>query len=245
MHMRTKKWSRPELGACSYYIKEPEKVRGQWLSLFPSQQPLHIELVCGKGVSTAQMVFANRDINYIAVDINADVMGCTRRNIEKAFDGDEVKNVMLTNYHVGFIDHIFSPEDVTERIYISFCNPWNERPRQRKRRLTHPRMLLQYRTFLKDEGEIWFKTDDKQLFADSLRYFEACGFEAVYVTRDLHGNGFQPNYISEHERKFLDAGMTINFGIFRKKPGEVCIDPDSCDVSLPTVSDTVHDSEEG
>ena len=63
------------------------------------------------------------------------------------------------------------------------------------------------------------------LFDESLPYFEACGFEQRYITYDLHADGFQPNYISEHEKKFSDMGVPIKFVIFKKKPGEIDIDP--------------------
>ncbi|MBP5725943.1 MAG: hypothetical protein J6Y48_02595, partial [Clostridia bacterium] len=112
-----------------------------------------------------------------------------------------------------------------ERIYIHFCNPWTEHPKHEKRRLTHPRQLMQYRTFLKEGGEIWFKTDDDTLFEDSLAYFELCGFEPVKVGLDLHADGFTPNYISEHEEKYTAMGIPIKYGVFRMKPETPDFDP--------------------
>ncbi len=224
MHMRKKKWSRPELEACPYFVANPVQLRNAWAARFAHQQPFHIELGCGKGVSTAQMTSANRQINYLAIDINLDVLGCARRNLEAAYGDDPIENALLTNCHIEYIHTILGPEDRVERIYISFCNPWCARPKQHKRRLTHPRQLMQYREFLADGGEIWFKTDDDQLFRDSLTYFSVCGFDAAYLTDDLHGSGFAPNYVSEYERKYLASGMKIHFGIFRKRPGKLELD---------------------
>lgn len=216
MHMRTKKWARPELSQCSYYTEEPEKYMGHWRECFAVQRPMYMELGCGKGVSTAQMVHANRDINYLALDISRDVLGDTRRNLEKAFGEESPDNVFIVKGDIGYIHTFMSPEDHVGRIYISFCNPW-QRPKHKKRRLTHPRQLLQYRELLEENGEIWFKTDDDGLYHDSLDYFAVCGYEAVYTTGDLHASGFQPNYVSEHEKKFSSQGIPIKFGIFRKK----------------------------
>ena len=115
--------------------------------------------------------------------------------------------------------------DRAERIYIHFCNPWTEHPKHAKRRLTHPRQLMQYREILKPGGEIWFKTDDDTLFQDSLVYLDLCGFVIRYLTHDLHAAGFTPNYISEHERKFTDMGVPIKFGIFRMKAEAPAFDP--------------------
>ena len=218
MHMRFKKWARPELEACPYYLEHPETLPGKWDTVFPKKQPLHVELGCGKGVSTAQMVFDNRDTNYVAVDIATNVLGYTRRNIEQAYGDSPVDNVRIACFDVANIGHFFAPEDNVERIIISFCNPWGEKKRHEKRRLTHPRMLLLYRDFLRDGGEIWFKTDDDGLFDDSVRYFQESGFNIRYLTRDLHADGFTPNYVSEHEAKFTQLGVPTKFLIAVKNP---------------------------
>lgn len=218
MHMRFKKWARPELEVCPYYEMHPETLRGSWASVFPKKQPLHVELGCGKGVSTAQMVFDNPDINYVAVDIATNVLGYTRRNIENAYGNAPVENVRIACFDVANISQFFAAEDNVERIIISFCNPWGEKKRHEKRRLTHPRMLLLYRDFLCDNGEIWFKTDDDGLFDDSIRYFEESGFTIRYLTRDLHMDGFTPNYVSEHEAKFTQLGVPTKFLIAVKNP---------------------------
>lgn len=223
--MRTKKWAKPELAVCPYFTDEAERFRGQWRAQFECDQPLYLELGCGKGVSTAVMIHDNPQINYVAMDITCNVLGDTRRNIAAAFGDAPVKNAIIARYDISYIEKVFAPEDRVERIYISFCNPWTKRPKYAKRRLTHPRQLMQYRTFLVDGGEIWFKTDDVPLFTESLPYFEACGFEMRYLTNDLHASGFSPNYVSEHEQKFTALGVPIKFVIFRKKPGPVTLDP--------------------
>ena len=58
MRMRKKKWAEPELQACPWRIDDPDAHRGQWRGLFSEDRPLHVELGCGKGVSTAQMAYA-------------------------------------------------------------------------------------------------------------------------------------------------------------------------------------------
>ena len=225
MHMRTKKWAKPELAVCPYFTDEAEKHRGHWRELFEKDQPLHLELGCGKGVSTAAMVYDNQDVNFIAMDITCNVLGDTRRNIAKTYGEQPVKNAMITRYNIEDIRKVFAPEDRVERIYINFCNPWSKRPKYAKRRLTHPRQLMQYRDFLVDGGEIWFKTDDMPLFTESLPYFEACNFQMRYLVNDLHAAGFEPNYISEHEKMYTEKGVPIKFVIFKKLPGEVELDP--------------------
>ncbi len=225
MHMRTKKWAKPELAVCPYFTDEAESLRGRWRERFPKDQPLYLELGCGKGVSTAAMVYDQPSVNFVAMDITCNVLGDTRRNIAATFGDKPVENVMIARYDIAYIHNVFAPEDRIERIYINFCNPWTKRPKYAKRRLTHPRQLMQYRDFLVDGGEIWFKTDDMPLFTESLQYFDACGFEMRYLVNDLHASGFAPNYVSEHEQKFSSLGVPIKFVIFRKKSGPVEIDP--------------------
>ena len=225
MHMRTKKWAKPELAVCPYFTDEAETLRGHWHERFAKDQPLYLELGCGKGVSTAAMVYDNRDRNVVAMDITCNVLGDTRRNIARTYGEEPVDNVVIARYDIEYIRNVFAPEDRIERIYINFCNPWTKRPKYAKRRLTHPRQLMQYRDFLVDGGEIWFKTDDTPLFTESLPYFEACGFEMRYLTSDLHAAGFAPNYVSEHEQKFTALGVPIKFVIMRKKPGPVELNP--------------------
>lgn len=225
MHMRTKKWAKPELAACPYFTDEAERFRGSWRAQFDGERPLYLELGCGKGVSTAAMTYDQRGANFVVMDITCNVLGDTRRNIAATFGDTPVRNVMIARYDISSIEKVFSPEDRVERIYINFCNPWTKRPKYAKRRLTHPRQLMQYREFLVDGGEVYFKTDDVPLFTDSLVYFDACGFEMRYMTNDLHADGFAPNYVSEHEQKFTALGVPIKFVIFKKKPGPVQIDP--------------------
>ncbi len=226
MRMRKKKWALPELEACPWAITgECDRFRGRWRSLFPKDGPLHVELGCGKGVSTCEMAFAERNVNFVAIDVNSDVLGVARRNIAARYGEESVDNILLAVKECAYIEKTFAPDDRVERIYISFCNPWAQRDRHKKRRLTHPRQLMQYRTFLQDGCDIYFKTDDDILFEDSLVYFDLCGFEIAYLTKDLHASGFAPNYLSEHEIKYTQLGVPIKFGIFRKQSAGPDFDP--------------------
>lgn len=213
MRMRVKKWAKPELAACPYYVDLPEEKRGRWRSCFEKDAPFYVELGCGKCVATSQMTLQNRHINYLAVDISRNILGVARRNFEAVYGDEKVDNVTLTHFDIMWIDKYLCAEDRVERIYISFCNPWNQKPAHHKRRLTHTRQLLQYRHFLTPGAQIWFKTDDDPLFRASLRYFEEAGFRITYRTDDLHGSGFTPNYISEHEQFFSEQGIKIKFCI--------------------------------
>ena len=117
------------------------------------------------------------------------------------------------------IHNLMTPDDTVSRIYINFCNPWSKNASSNKHRLTHPRQLIQYRDFLADGGEIYFKTDDDDLFRDSLEYFPAAGFEITWHTADLHHNEPAWNIRTEHEGMFTEMGIKIKALIARKLPG--------------------------
>lgn len=217
MRMRTKKWAKPELAVCAFYIKNPEEHRGNWKGYFKNDNPIHLELGCGKGSFLAQVASENQAMNYIGVDLSSDMLGLTKRNLEAAYREKNlpIANVCITWQNIERIENIICG-DVIERIYINFCNPWHK-PKQYKKRLTHTRQLLNYKKFLKDGGEIHFKTDDDGLFTHSLSYLEETGFEIVYQTNDLHSSGYEPNYKTEHEEMYSAEGIKIKFLIARKK----------------------------
>lgn len=218
MRMRRKAWTEPLLNECPFFVEQPSAHRGQWGALFPRRQPVHLEIGCGKGVATAQMARENPGINYIALDEVRHVLAVTAKNVRAAYGGDPVDNLVLSAVDALRIHDTLAPEDGVERIYIRFPNPWDERAKHHKRRLTHPRQLVQYRAFLKPGGEIWFKTDNDALFTASKRYFAESGFEIIYQTDDLHASGFAPNYISEHEALYAGQGLPIRFLIARMLP---------------------------
>ena len=221
MRMRKKKNLLPRMEACSsLLVADPRALRGRWRELLPDARELRVELGCGKGRFTAETAAAEPDVLLIAVEKVPDAMVVAMERAQAA----GLHNVFFVDGDAACLPEFFAPGEV-DRIYINFCNPWTKRPKYAKRRLTHPRQLMQYREFLVDGGEIWFKTDDDALFEESLPYFDACGFELRYQTGDLHAAGVTPNYVSEHEMKFTALGVPIKFARFAKKPGKVELDP--------------------
>lgn len=216
MRMRRKPWTEPLLDGCGYLISDPRNRRGGWKQFLKNPEaPLHLEIGCGKGVSTAKMAHENPNINYIAIDEVRHVLAVTIKNVMQEYGDAPVDNLLLSAVDAMFILDTFAPEDGISRIYINFPNPWDEKAKQHKRRLTHPRQLLQYRGFLQPEGEIHFKTDDVPLFLATQRYLKLSGFEIIYQTDDLHHSGYAPNYISEHEALYAGRGLPIHFLIAR------------------------------
>ena len=234
MRIKFKPWARPELEESPFYIDNPEDYKNKWSTVFEKKQPIHVELGCGKGNFIAKLSHRNLDRNYIAIDLVDAMLGMAKRNVEAEYGirqstvkeeiEDEVekekvvKNLKLTRYDINRVSNILGKDDHIERIYINFCNPW-PKGKHHKKRLTHTRQLEQYKEFL--NGEIFFKTDDDNLFRESLTYFEESGYEIIKKTYDLANevdfwNG-EENIITEHEKMFSDEGIKIKALIAIKK----------------------------
>ena len=220
MRIRYKKWARPELEASKFYEDEPEKWKGKWKEHFKNQnQPFMLELGCGKGQFISKLALENQNINYLAIDLVDAMLGLAKRNIEEKYQNakKEPENVMLTRFDIERIGLILDKKDKVQRIYINFCNPW-PRGKHRKKRLTHTRQLEKYKEFLVPNGEVYFKTDDDDLFIASLEYFEEAGFEIVEKTYDLHNEPiFEDNIVTEHEKMFSDEGIKIKALIAKRQ----------------------------
>ena len=223
MRMRFKPYARPELLACDFHVHEPLTHAGHWHELYARpEQPLHLELGCGKGGFLSQLAPLHPDINYLGIDITDKVLILAKRKVEAAYAAAQLPpdNVKIASLDIERLSGVFSPADTVQRIYINFCNPWSKNASSNKHRLTYPRQLIQYRDFLKDGGEIYFKTDDDDLFRDSLTYFPASGYDIIWQTYDLHENEPEWNIRTEHEGMFTEMGIKIKALIARKKAGD-------------------------
>ena len=218
MHIRPRPWARPELLSCGYFIEDCRSQKGKWQDAFTQRQPLYLELGCGKGSFLAAQGVRHPDINFLGIDMIDAMLGLSKRNIEATYQQAHkaTDNIRLTLWNITRISDILAPSDTVSRIYINFCNPWPKR-RHHKKRLTHPRQLALYKTFMAPEAEIHFKTDSDELFEASLRYFEAEDFEVLSLTRDLHAENDPDNIITEHERMFSEQGIPIKRVIVRQK----------------------------
>lgn len=212
MRIRKKKWAQPELDLCPYFVKEPKNYYSKWSDFFKNDHKIELEVGCGKCSFVAQKALQNPDINYIAVDIKSDMLGVGRRNIEALFSqhNRKVNNIALVAFNVENIEQLISKDDNISTMYINFCNPW-PKEKHKKRRLTHTTKLNKYRTFLNNGGCIKFKTDNDELFFESLDYFKESNFDVVYKTTDLHNSEIKDNIMTEHEQMFSSEGINIKY----------------------------------
>lgn len=211
MRIRHKPWAKPELEACEFYVHEPQEHIGHWHEIFKNpDRPLYVELGCGKGGFISQAAPAHQDVNFIAMDIKNEMLVLAKRKLEAAYEaeGKTPENVRIAIQNIERMDTAWNENDRADRIYINFCNPWPKK-KHKKRRLTHTRQLINYKKFLK--GELWFKTDDDELFEESFEYFAEAGYTIKYRTFDLHSESPYENFVTEHEKMFTEEGKKIKF----------------------------------
>ena len=218
MRIRYKPWARKELEESPFYREKSEDYIGKWKNEFARpNQPFFVELGCGKGSFIAQKAVKHPENNYLAIDLVDPMLGLAKRKIEEVYQTEKktIDNVLLTRFDIERISLILSKQDEVDGIYINFCNPW-PRGKHHKKRLTHTRQLEKYREFLKPDANIYFKTDDDELFTHSLRYFEEAGFTIEKLTYDLESEpNFWENIQTEHEKMFMEQGIKIKALIAR------------------------------
>lgn len=208
MRLRKKWWVRPELEASPLFksIDEARDMKGKWNEEFKNTNEIYLELGCGRGGFTTELSKRNPDKNIVAIDLKDEILIHTLKNLQNG----EVENARLIAMNIMFIAEIFEENEVS-RIYINFCNPW-PKDRHKKRRLTHSNFLKLYKQFIKQGTEIWFKTDDMELYEESFEYFEESGFEILHKTYDLHNSEYaEKNIMTEYESKFKEKGIQSKF----------------------------------
>ena len=211
MRIRRRKWAKQELEEAKFYYDNPNEYKGKIKTFFQNQgQPIHLEIGCGKGGFIAELASSHPEVNYIAADMIEAMLGLSKRNIEEKYAEKrlEINNLALIRLNAERILDTFDEIDKVERIYINFCNPW-PRGKHKKRRLTHTRQLNNYKTFMTENAEIYFKTDNDELFEESFEYFEEAGFEILKKTYDLKNDLIFEDIETEHEKLYSEQNIKI------------------------------------
>ena len=180
-----------------YFISNPEEYKGKWNELFKNNNPIHIEIGCGKGQFISTLADRNKDINYIAIEKFDSVL---LRCLEKVLDMD-LNNLKLCVLDAQMLSNYFTKDEI-DRIYLNFSDPWPKK-HHAKRRLTSPLFLEEYKKVLPKTGEIFFKTDNRGLFEYSLESISNNGYSISNISLDLHKDieKYPDNITTEFEDK--------------------------------------------
>lgn len=172
------------------------------IKAFDNNNPVYLEIGCGKGGFAIEHAGKYPEINLIAAEQNANVAVAA---LETSNPNQE--NLRFIIGCAEFLLTVLEPHSVA-RIYLNFSCPFPKKT-YANRRLTHPRFLALYRELLTENGEIWQKTDNPEFFEWSLDNFKENGFVITKETRDLHSGGESGHIITEYERNFLAQNKKI------------------------------------
>lgn len=168
------------------YFENIEKgmpLKGKWHSdYFKNQNPIVLELGCGKGEYSVGLAKNNPGKNYIGVDIKGNRIWT---GAKEALDNN-MPNVAFVRTRIDFIEHCFSPGEVSE-IWITFPDPQPQKTRERKR-LTNMRFIERYRKFLKPGGLVHLKTDSTSLYEYTMEVIKENNLKILFHTNDLYQN---------------------------------------------------------
>ncbi len=205
MRTRKKKWTAGELENNPLILHGAQALAGA----LDGARPVHLELGCGKGRFIAEMARRNPHIRYVGVERDPTILAAAARLALSADDKAAGLAPGLPLFMVAEADtltDIFAPGSIA-RLYINFCDPWPNRKKWAKRRLTHGNYLSLYERLL--IPEIFFKTDNRQLFEFSIESLSERGWKLRGVSLDLHASGITDNVMTEYEEKFSSRGMPI------------------------------------
>ena len=192
-----------------WVIQEPCSQKGKWTEVFGNDHSIRIEIGMGKGKFLHELAKENPEINYIGIEKYSSVL---LRAIQK-METDPLPNLRFIRMDAEEISEVFAEEEI-DRIYLNFSDPW-PKDRHAKRRLPSREFLKRYDTFLKKDGILEFKTDNRPL--EELPF---AGWEAIVITYDLHHDEelVKGNIMTEYEEKFSAMGNPIcKYIIHRKK----------------------------
>ncbi|MDF2870836.1 MAG: tRNA ((7)-)-methyltransferase [Anaerocolumna sp.] len=205
MRLRNVPGSLEEIAKNKFVVQDPEKRKGNWKNYFGNNNPVHIEIGMGKGQFLCQLAQLNSNVNYLGIEKYSSVL---IRGLEKRKELD-LNNLFFLRLDAEFINDVFDEGEV-DRIYLNFSDPW-PKDRHARRRLTSKEFLDRYDKFLKSDGEIIFKTDNRPLFDFSLEEVENAGWILKNYTYDLHHSEFaEGNVMTEYEEKFSGLGNPIH-----------------------------------
>ena len=202
MRTRRKPWAEEELNTNPHVIREPLSMKGKWKEYFKNDNPVYVEIGCGKGGFIPENAKRYKDVNFVGIERQTTVAGIAARKID-----ENEENIAIICGYAEKLSDIFEVGEIS-RIYLNFSDPWPKK-RWAKRRLTHRNFLESYKDVLGESGEVFFKTDNRGLFEFSLNEFCADDWKLSNISLDLHNSDFEGNIMTEYEEKFSSKGMPI------------------------------------
>lgn len=209
------------------FIAVDHPIKGKWRSdFFKNENPIVIELGCGKGEYTVGLSKLFPEKNFIGVDIKGARIW---RGAKDSFE-QGIKNVGFLRTRIELINSFFVENEVDE-IWITFPDPQMKK-RRAKKRLTSPVFLKNYQKLLKDNGIVHLKTDSAFLYEYTNKVAELNQLEIIRNTSNLYSEHWTDQTLSiqtHYERLHIDEGENINYISFRLPKHKTLQDPPEID----------------
>jgi tRNA (guanine-N7-)-methyltransferase len=205
----------PDYGETHLYSATGERLdlRGKWRDeIFKNNNPITVELACGKGDYTIALAAKYPERNFIGVDIKGPRIHAGAKAALEA----GLTNVAFARFKIENILNFLSPAEVDE-IWITFPDPF-PRDRSEKHRLTFHTFLSKYKAILRPGGIVHFKTDDLPLFQYTRDSISAFGCETLYYRENIYAAPLETEELAIktfYEKQHIADGRTINYLRFR------------------------------
>ena len=206
------------VAAHPFVIPKERQIPGGWAGLFGNDDPLFLEIGCGKGRFLLRQLSRRSDRDYIGIEMYSSVLLRGLETVDEllaAGEAEKLDHIRFIRRNAVELDQIFAPGEV-EGIWLNFSDPW-PKERHAKRRLTHRRFLRLYERVLAPGGTVEMKTDNPDLYAFTLEEAEDCGWEILFKTEDLYAEKelLEDNIATEYEEKFTAEGKPIHKIVMR------------------------------
>ena len=190
------------------------KFKGKWnSSYFKNNNPIILELGCGKGEYTINLAKLNPEKNYIGIDIK----GARFWRGAKTAISQKLENVVFLRTQIELLEYVFGNDEIHE-IWLTFPDPQIKFQR-RKHRLVNPFFLKIYKKILIKKGIIHLKTDSEFLHGYTLGLLENLNIKPIISNHDIYKNNNAPREVIEikthYEKLFLDEGKNISYLSFK------------------------------
>lgn len=180
-------------------------------ALFNNDNPIEMEIGCGKGGFLIEKAIKNPNINFIGVEVCENVIVSAGELAKEK----GLKNVKFLNMGAELLNY-FIKDGKISNLYLNFSCPYPKKQYE-NHRLTYKYYLEIYKKLLKKDAKIYLKTDNDGFFEYSKNSFLENGFELLYVTDDLYSEDISDNIQTEYERKFVLNNFKIHKLIARQK----------------------------